>query len=167
MLKPTSFLRGILFLFVALLFVQCEKDESEPKASNTIKMDGNSFVVASASIVGVSIDNDGHTGITLVSGSGTQANTLTIDIESVTKETIEGNYAYPKVNGKKLLDDWLTNYSVFDGTSISSSNLEYGEVTLSHNGGNNYTIDMSLKMDDGVTFIGEYTGEFKVMFNNQ
>lgn len=159
---------NIVMLAVAILLTSsCEKDDSAPKNSNSIKMNDKDFVVVSASMVGISIGEDGHTGISLVSGSETQVNTLTIDVESFTQATIEGNYAYPEESSKKLLDDWLTNYSIFDGTSMTSSNLESGEVSVTNNGGNNYTIDMSLKMADGVSFIGEYTGEFQVMFNNQ
>ncbi len=161
-------LKNIAWIIATIMvLVACEKDNTEPKTNNSIKMDGQSFTVASASMIGVSIGDDGHTGITLVSGSGTQANTLTIDVESFTKETIEGEYAYPVESGKKQIDDWLTNYSVFNGSSMTSSNLESGEVSVTNNGGNNYTIDMNMTMDDGVTFIGTYTGEFQVMFNNQ
>lgn len=157
-----------LIFLLTLSLTQCEKDDNTTlKNSNSIKMDDNDFVIASASMVGVSIGDDGHTGITLVSGNATQANTLTIDVESFTKETIEGEYAYPEEDGKKLLDDWLTNYSVFDGSTMNSSNLESGEVSITNNGGNNYTIDMNLTMDDGVTFIGKYAGDFQVIFNNQ
>lgn len=167
MMKASKFLQGIIILLIALLFVQCEKDDTATNVNNTIKMNGNNFVVASASMIGVSIGDDGHTGITLVSGNGTQANSLTIDVESFTQATIEGVYTYPEESGKKLLDDWLTNYSVFDGSTMESSNLESGEVSIIHNSGNNYTINMNLEMVDGVTFNGEYTGEFQVMFNNQ
>ena len=166
-MKSKRLINIVILAVAILLTTSCEKDDSAPKNSNSVKMNGSDFVIASASMIGVSIGDDGHTGITLVSGSATQANTLTIDIESFTKETIEGDYAYPAESGKKLLDDWLTNYSVFNETSMNSSNLESGEVSITHNGGNNYTVNMNLTMNDGVSFIGEYTGEFQVMFNNQ
>lgn len=159
----------LYLLIVGIAAISCEEkkaEEEEVKISNTLEMDGSSFVVSSAIMIGVSMGDDGHTGISLVSGSGLSATTLTIDVESFTKETIVGEYAYPKVEEKKLLDDWLTNYSVFESGSANSFNLESGEVLITHNDGNNYTIVINLTMDNGVSFIGKYTGEFQVMFNN-
>jgi hypothetical protein len=62
----------------------------------------------------------------------------------------------------KLIDDWLTDYTAFDGTDIITSELETGELSIIHNGGNNYTVDIDLEMTDGTTFIGSYTGDFKL-----
>ena len=167
MTYSAKILKGLFIVLFAIMFVQCEKDDTSPKENNTIQMNGNDFTISSATMIGVSIGESGHTGITLISGSATQANTLTIDVESFTQETIEGEYAYPEAEGQKLLDDWLTNYSVFDGSTMESSNLESGEVTISHNGDSNYTVEMDLVMQDGVTFSGLFTGDFQVMFNNQ
>jgi hypothetical protein len=166
-MHSANILKSIVIVMIAVLFVQCEKDDTSAKEENALLMNGNDFAITSATMVGVSIGDNGHTGISLMSGNGTQANTLTIDVESFTQATIEGDYAYPEVEGKKLLDDWLTNYSVFDGSEMTSSNLESGEVIITHNEDNNYTIDMNLIMVDGVTFSGLYTGDFQVMFNNQ
>lgn len=167
MTYSTKVLKGLITVLTVLMFVQCEKDETSPKQDNTIQMNGNDFTISSATMMGVSIGDSGHTGITLISASETQANSITIDVESFTRETIEGAYAYPEAEGKKLLDDWLTNYSVFDGSTMESSNLEAGEVTITHNGDNNYTVEMNLVMVDGVIFSGSFTGDFQVMFNNQ
>lgn len=165
-MKHKALINLVIFTVAIIFATSCKKDDSSASI-NSIKMDGSNFSVASASMIGISIGDDGHTGITLVSGSAAQAKTLSIDVESFTKETIEGDYAYPEVSNKKRLDDWLTNYSVFSGTSVTSTNLKSGDVSVSNNEGNNYTIKLNLTMEDGVTFIGEYTGEFQVMFSNQ
>jgi|GEM_PF-3160199 len=159
----------ISFLFIlAFSFIQCEKDDdSVPETKNSIKMDGRDFDVTSASMAGVSIGDDGHTGITFMSGNSEQGDALIIDVESFTKETIQGDYAYPIETDKKWLDNWLTSYTVYNSSSMNTSNLESGQVTIISNGGNNFTVDMDLTMDDGVTFVGEYTGEFQVLFSNQ
>ena len=165
MTKFTSVLKGIIILTLALVTIQCSEDDTL-SGSGTVKMDGKSFSISAATMIGVSIDEDGHTAISLFSINGSKTNTLTIDVESFTKATIEGEYAYPAVSDKKLLDDWLTNYAIFDGDTQTSESLESGEVSITHNGDNNYTVDMNLTMLDGVTFIGSYTGDFEVMFNN-
>ena len=166
-MKNLHYLLQSLFLFIiALSLIQCSKDDNSPKNNNFIKMNGVDFPIISASMIGVSNGDNGHTGIALVSGNETQANTLTIDVESFTQATIEGHYAYPEETGKKKLDYWLTNYSAFNESTMHSSNLESGDVSISLNSGNNYTIDMNLTMVDGVTFTGSYSGEFQVMFYN-
>jgi hypothetical protein len=167
MKRAYNYYKILSILLLAILFTQCEKDDSTPQNSSSIKMNDKEFIVTSASMTGVSIGDEGHTGITFVSGDGTQANTLTIDVESFTKETIIGNYAYPEESNIKLIDGWLTNYSVFSNSTIQSFNLKSGELSVAHNGGNNYTIHMNLLMVDSVTFNGSYTGDFQVMFNNQ
>ena len=150
-----------------MTLTQCAKDDVTPKTINTIKMNGSDFAIVSASMIGVSIGDAGHTGISFISGSGTQTTSLSIDFKSFTQATIEGEYAYPEVSGKKLMDDWLTDYTVFDGSTMNSSNLEIGDVSITHNSGNNYTVTMNLEMVDGVTFAGSYTGDFQVIFDNQ
>jgi len=167
MKKSVIFFKCIIILLVVISFTQCDEDETAPNITNTIKMNGNDFVISSASILGISMGDFGHTSISFVNGSGTQASSLNIDVESYTQATIEGDYTFPEVSGKKLLDDWLTDYTIYDGTNINTSNLEAGEVSIVHNNGNNYTVDINLEMDEGVTFTGSYTGDFQVMFNNQ
>ena len=167
MKKSARLFKSILVLFIAISLIQCKKDDDTPEVINSVMMNENNFIVATANIIGVSIGDDGHTGITLISGSGTQTTTLTIDVESFTQATIEGDYAYPEESGKKILDDWLTNYTVYNGSTMESSSLESGEVSITNNGGNNYTIVMNLEMVDGINFNGTYTGEFQVLFSNQ
>jgi hypothetical protein len=166
MKKQNSILRGLLVVALAFLLIQCGKDEDSLPKSNSVKMDGQSFKIVSASMIGVSMDENGHTSISLVTGSDTEAKILTMDVESFSRATIEGEYAYPQVGDKKLLDDWLTNYTVVVGSSMESTNLESGEVSVIHNGEDNYTVELNLTMDNGVTFTGSYSGDFQVMFYN-
>jgi len=160
-----SKLKLSLSLLLSLIILSCSKEDVVPNAS-TVKMDGESFSIVSATMMGVSIGEEGHTAITLSNGSSTQTNTLTIDVESFTKETIEGNYSHPATGDNKLIDNWLTNYMIFEESTSISSNLTSGNVSIVNNSGNNYTIDMDLTMDDGVAFVGSYTGDFIVMFYN-
>jgi hypothetical protein len=165
MKNVNAFLKVFFVIAMSILFVQCGKDDTL-KNINSIKMNGQNFPIINASMIGVSIGDNGHTGINLTSSSLTQVKTLTINVDSFTQATMEGEYRYPEVSGKKKLDNWLTNYSVFDGSKMSSSNLKTGEVTITHNSGKNYTVDINLTMVDGATFTGKYKGEFQVMFNN-
>ncbi len=167
MKNQNSIWRGFFVLALAFFLIQCGKDEDKLPNANSVKMDGESFKIVSASMVGISMDENGHTAISLVSGNETESNVLTIDVKSFTQETIEGDYAYPEVDGKKLLDNWLTSYTAFVGSSFESSKLESGEVSVIHNGKNNYTLEMNLTMDNGAIFIGSYSGDFQVMFYNE
>ena len=164
MKKSIKFLKNIIVLLVVISLTQCEKEETTSSFNNNIKMNGNDFAIVTASIMGVSMGVLGHSSISFANGSETQGKNLSINVESFTQATIEGDYAFPEVSGKKILDDWLTDYIVYDGTNINTSELETGEVSITHNSGNNYTISMNLEMVDGVTFTGSYTGDFIVMF---
>ena len=118
------------------------------------------------SIIGVSLGGDGHVAISLTNGNPSSMKTLTIDIEYFSEQSIEGDYSFPEIEGQRLLNDWLTNYSEFDGTTNTSVHLQEGTLNIVHNGGNNYTINMNLDMDGEKVFFGTYTGEFHVFFNN-
>ena len=167
MKKSIKFLKNIIVLLVVISLTQCEEDETTPSFNNTIKMNGNDFAIVSASITGVSMGDFGYSSISFVNSSETQGKSLTLNVESYTQATIEGDYAFPEVSGKKLMDDWLTVYVDYDGTNLNTSELETGEVSITHNSGNNYTVSMNLEMVDEVTFTGSYTGDFIVMFYNQ
>ncbi len=159
--------RSLFVLALAISLTQCEKDEDVLPKNNSVKMDGQSFAVVSATMLGVSIEDDGHTAISLISGNDSESNVLTIDVQSFTQATIEGDYAYPEVSDKKTLDNWLTSYTAFVGSSVTSANLESGDVSVIHNGKNNYTVTLDLIMDNGVSFTGSYSGDFQVMFYNE
>lgn len=166
MKKSISLLKSVIILLAVLSFTGCSKDESSP-TNNSVELDGNNFTISTATMLGVSIDDDGHTAITMINSNGSTIKTLTIDVESFTRATIEGDYAYPEDTDKKLIDDWLTSYTIIDDDSqTTSTNLETGEVTITNNSGNNYTIDINLTMISGETFEGSYTGDFEVMFYN-
>jgi hypothetical protein len=166
MKKSIRILKNIIVLLAVISLTQCDEDDVTPKTINTVKMNGNDYAIASASMIGMSIGDFGSTSISFMSGTGLRSKILSLNVESFTAATIEDEYAFPEVTGKKLLDDWLTDYSYYDGTEQYSSNLETGEVSITHNSGNNYTVSMDLVMVDGVTFTGSYTGDFQVAFNN-
>ncbi|HEY3429968.1 MAG TPA: hypothetical protein VGK39_04765 [Cyclobacteriaceae bacterium] len=155
----------LLLLLVSLILVSCDSDE--PSAGVTI--DGKSFNVISASLLGVSIGGDGHATISLTSANSSMSKTLSLDFEYSPNSPIEGNYSFPQVGSDRYLDDWLTNYSeitLSGGGSINSTNLETGKITIQDNGNNNYTVTMDLTMIDGTIIKGKYRGAFLVTFNN-
>lgn len=155
---------SVIFLFIFVLsLVSCDKDK-DSVTQNSIKLDGNSFEINTATIMGVSIGGDGHAGISFTTAA-TVTKTLTIDFEYAGNQIIEGEYSFPD-NGTKLLDDWLTNYTEMSGTDIYSTELKNGTVSVKHNSDNNYTVIMDLTMLDGKVFSGTYTGDFMVQFND-
>ncbi|CAM1347915.1 hypothetical protein [Tenacibaculum crassostreae] len=154
----------VLLLFFSVLISCSGSDDSLNE--NSIKLNGKSFSVISGSILGVSLGDDGHTGITLVSGTSSQVKTLMIDVPTFTKETIANTYSFPEENGVLVLNDFLTRYTYFENNTSVSSGLKSGTVTVKHNGGNNYSVIVDLVMNDDSTFKGTYTNDFQVVFNN-
>ena len=163
------YLTSALILSMVFLF-SCNEDDAGTRTENSIQLNGTSFSIASATILGVSLDGEGHAGLSLISNSGTLVKTLTIDFEYSPDEPLEGDYAFPQAAGSRLLDDWLTNYTITEITGSSSSSesehLQEGTMTLVSNGGNNYSVFIDLIMDGGSVFKGTYTGVFTVVFNN-
>ncbi len=162
-------LQGRIFiLFASLLIISsCSKDDdATPSNKSSIKIDGQTFEVAQASILGVSIGGEGHAAISFNNGNQSSMRTLTIDIEYFSEQSIVGDYAFPEVEGQRLLNDWLTNYSELNETVNTTIHLQEGSLNIVHNGGNNYTITMNLKMDGEKVFSGIYTGDFHVFYNN-
>ncbi|CAM1340546.1 hypothetical protein [Tenacibaculum aestuarii] len=155
---------AFILLFTTVL-VSCSSSD-DTFNENNIKLNGESFTVASASIVGISLGEDGHSGITLVSGNSAQVKTLTIDVPTFTKETIANTYSFPEEEGVLALDDFLTRYTYFENNSSVSTGLKSGTVTVKHNGDNNYSVTMDLLMNDDSTFKGTYTNDFQVIFSN-
>lgn len=157
-----------IFVFVIIFAITsaCSSDDDSPPP-NTLAMDGITFTVTNANLVGVSQNGEGHVAITLTNADPSNSKVLTIDFDYVVGEPIEGDYAYPKSGDLRLLDDRLTSYVEFHGAiSASASDLEEGELTVIDNGDNNYTVTMELIMDNGKVFSGSYTGDFQVTFNN-
>lgn len=165
-MKTNPDFRFFLIAFGLILGLgSCTSDEA-PDNENSLKLDGQSFSVLFASIQGVAINGEGHAGITLGSTNGTSTKTLTIDFEYAGDSDVEGSYAYPLTSGTMLLNDFLTNYVEFEGTSTTSFSLLEGTTSVINNGGNNYTVIIDLTMEGGKTFSGTYTGDFVVGFNN-
>lgn len=157
------------FLLLLVLFLSaCGKEEVNPSSGNTLTLNGDAFEVSFASLMGVSIEDEGHAGITFTGNKGTTAKTLMIDIEYSPSKAIDGTYSFPQTGTDRYLNDWLTNYSEIsvDGES-NSTNLQKGSVTVKENGDSNYTISIDLEMKDGKHFKGTYRGEVQAAFNNQ
>jgi len=150
----------------ALLAFGCAKNEELLPPPNDLTLDGNLFDVTSASIIGVASNNEGHAGISLISINNLKTEVLTIDVEYSGNSSVEGVYSFPQAVNDKYLDDWLTSFSITDGSTFTSINLSVGTVNVLNNGGDNYTLLIDLIMVDGSTFKGSYTGDFIVVFNN-
>lgn len=166
--KPRLHIKALL-LFMALLpaFISCDSDD-ETSTVNNITMDGEPFTVHSASLIGVSMDGEGHAAVNLVNTDGSVSKSLSIDFEYSPNASVSGTYSFPQEGTDRYLDDWLTNYSVMShsGGSSESTNLLEGTVTVKDNGGSNYTVTVDLKMVDGQLFKGTYQGKMQAMFNN-
>jgi len=161
---------AILSLAAILFLVSCgSDDDAKPSVTNTIKLDGEAFSITAPSLMGVSIDGEGHAGITFTNtnSTGELTKVLSIDFEYSPSESVSGTYSFPQ-GTSRFLDDWLTNYTEFSMSSGSSNstNLESGTVTVTDNGNNNYTVVVDLTMIDGKHFEGKYSGKFTVAFNN-
>jgi hypothetical protein len=157
-----------LLLIVTLIsFSSCSDSDNEPSVENTIKMDGVALKETTVTLLGVSIDDEGHAGITFTTTDGSLTKVLTVDFEYSPSASLTGTYSFPASGNDRLLDDWLTNYSEFNGTSeMTSTNLESGTVTLEDLGGSRYSITINLTMNDGKVFQGTYKGSVTAVFNN-
>ena len=151
---------------IALFAFGCAKNEEVLPPPNDLTFDGNSFTVTSASVIGVAINNEGHAGISLISINNLKSKVLTIDVEYSGNSSVEGMYSFPQAVNDKYLDDWLTTFTITDGSTFTSTNLSVGTVNVINNGGDNYTVVIDLIMVDGSAFKGTYTGDFLVVFNN-
>lgn len=161
-----------LLLALALLpgLMSCQSDDDKPSTSNTVMLDGESFKIQSASLVGVSLDGEGHAAITFVNTDGSTSKSLGIDFEYAANTSVSGTYSFPQNDTDKYLDDWMTNYTVMtqssSGVTSESTNLLEGTVTVKDNGDSHYTVTIDLIMVDGKVFKGTYQGKMQAVFNN-
>lgn len=161
-------LNTLCLLFFAAILFSCSKEEVNPSAKNTLSLDGQPFAVTMVSVMGISMDDAGHVAISFTGMDGTNTRSLAIDIEYVPSQPISGSYSFPHTSDTRHLDDWLTNYTEFNGSNeVSSTNLESGTVSVTDNGKSNYTITMDLEMKDGKKFSGTYQGPVQEVFHNE
>jgi hypothetical protein len=166
-MKTNEVIKYCLLALLIVGFSACSDSDNGPSTENSMKMNGSAFEVSTVSLVGVSLDGEGHAAVTFTHTAGSVTKVLTVDFEYSPSAQISGNYAYPSVNSERLIDDWLTNYTEFSGDNeMTSTNLEEGTVILQDNGGSNYTITLDLTMLDGKTFKGTYKGPVVAAFNN-
>lgn len=154
-----------LFIFMLVGLMSCGSDD-DGGTPNKILINGEAFETNFNTITGVAQNGEGHAGIAFssITSSG-DSKTLTIDVEYDGTSKLGGTYSFPQ-GDNLFLDDFLTNYSVFVGSTYNGTNLSEGTVTVTKNSGDNYTITMDLLMDDGTTFAGTITTDFIVTFNN-
>lgn len=167
-MKRNYLIKTYLLLFVALVwFSGCSDSDSEPTVENTMTRDGVAFKETTVTLLGVSISGEGHAGVTFTDSNGSLTKVLTVDFEYSPSTSLTGTYSFPETNNHRLLDDWLTYYAEFSGTSeVTSTNLESGTLTLEDLGGSRYAITIHLTMLDGTIFQGTYKGPVAAVFNN-
>lgn len=167
-MKRNHLIKTNLLMIVAVLwFSGCSDSDSEPTVENTITMDGVAFKETTVSLLGVSLSGEGHAGVTFTVSNGSLTKVLTVDFEYSPSASVTGTYSFPETNNHRLLDDWLTYYAEFNGTSeMTSTNLESGTLTLEDLGGSRYMITIHLTMIDGTIFQGTYKGQVAAVFNN-
>jgi hypothetical protein len=153
----------ILLSFVSL--ASCGDDDGS-STQNSIRLDGESFKVMAPSLVGVSMDGEGHAAFTFANGSTSTMRSLTIDFEYSPDEPLTGTYVYPDNGEDRLLEEWLTSYTWYDGQDSNETHLSDGSLIVKHNGADNYTVTMDLTMEDGSEFTGTYKGEFNTQFQD-
>lgn len=162
--------RFLLAIAFIPALISCQSDDDKPSTSNTITLDGQPFKIQSASLLGVSMDGEGHVGITFVNTDGTLTKSLGIDFEYTANQSVSGTYSFPRAGTDKYLDDWLTNYTVMNqsssGMTSESTHLSEGTLTVKDNGDSHYTVTIDLTMEDGKVFKGTYQGKMQAMFNN-
>lgn len=161
-------IKTYLLVFVAIaLFSGCSDSDGEPAVENTITIDGVPFKGAVVTLVGVSIDGEGHAGISFTVSNGSASKVLTVDFEYSPSSSLTGIYSFPEANNHRLLDDWLTSYTEFNGNSeMTSTNLNSGTLTLEDLGSSKYKVTIQLMMIDGTIFKGTYKGPIVAVFNN-
>lgn len=162
-------MKRILSILSLSLVLACGSDDEGPSVVNAIEMNGEQFNVVSATITGVAISGDGHAGISFTNSNNIGGGvTLTLDVEyDGTSQIKAGTYSFPQAEGDLHLDDWLSNYSSYDGQTFKSENLEEGTLTVEHLGGDRYSMKIDVIMVDGTTFSGEYQDDFLTGYNNQ
>lgn len=154
------------FIVLSVFAFSCSKDDNILTTQNDVKLDGQPFEITTATILGVSLDGSGHASVSLGTTSGSRYEALSIDVEYSGDSSVEGTYSFPQAANDKYLDDFLTNYSISEGTSYTLTQLTRGNVTIKKNTASNFTITLDLTMDDGSHFTGTYRGVFIVSFNN-
>jgi hypothetical protein len=158
-------LAKILVLFFFVTLISCGDDDGST-TQNSIRLDGEPYKVVSPSIVGISLDGEGHAVITFVNGGASSMRSLSIDFEYSTRASLTGTYVFPANGTDRLLDDWLTSYAWYEGQDYYDTHLSTGTLIVKHNGANNYTVTMDLTMDDASEFKGTYKGEFTTQFQD-
>jgi hypothetical protein len=167
-MKRYHALKTCVLLLVALSWISgCSDDDKEPSTQNSIQMNGAAFKISAASLVGISIDDEGHAAITFSASDGSTTKSLTIDFEYAPSVSLSGTYSFPLTGNSRLLDDWMTTYLEYNGTqAFTSTNLESGTITLQDHGKSQYTVTIDLTMVDGKIFKGTYKGSIVSSFMN-
>lgn len=158
-------LTKILVLISVVAFFSCSEDDGT-QTQNSIRVDGEAYKVVAPSLVGVSLDGEGHAAITFVNSSSSTMQSLTIDFEYSPGVSVSGTYVFPANGTDRLLNDWLTSHTWYDGDDAYDTHLSTGTLIVKHGGADHYTVTLDLTMENGTVFTGTYKGEFTTQFQN-
>lgn len=159
----------IVVISIVLAF-GCKKDEENDNANKekpvgTITLNNESFdVYAGSSAVQLFVDDPNTNGSISITGSNS-ANSLIISlaVEYPTAAGISGTYENGDFSSSShVFSPWLTQVSVTtnDGSTNNNYNEPDGTLQVTHNSGNNYTVDFSMTFQDTLVVSGDITMDF-------
>lgn len=153
-------------MLLALVFisVSCSSDDDDSSSSSGyIQIDGGTkYKITQSQIVGLNadgVDNDqSYYAINLISSvSTTDVKTTSLALFFPYDSSIDGTYSIS--SDTKVLNSWLSSFSEFDGTTLTSnSDLSSGTCTIKKSG-DNFTISFSITPEDGRVITGSFSGQ--------
>ncbi|HYF69691.1 MAG TPA: hypothetical protein VD884_16215 [Ohtaekwangia sp.] len=167
-MKNLSSLKPLLIVLAIIpLLATSRDDKSSRSTQNSIKVDEAPFNVVVPMLLGVSSNNEGHAYFNFTNGDFGNLKSLTVDFSYIGGGNVEGVYTFPENGTDRLLNNWLTEYTVFSVQEESFVPLQAGTVTVKHHGDNDYEIKMDLTMEDGTVINGTYRGDFEAQFKDK
>jgi len=160
----------LLLLAISLVFISCNRDDDSGSSSNNyLQIDnGSKLSISNVAINGFKASDaseENYYTISLSNVSGTTSKTASLAIYFPYNQSIDGTYTITSTTRK--LDDWLTNYAEFNGSSLQSYNdLTQGTCTVKRNSTNDFTVSFSYKTTSGKTVSGEYSGKVTIQESN-
>lgn len=159
----------LLLLAFSLVFISCSRDDDDSSSNNYLQIDnGSKLSISNASVAGFKASDaseENYYTISLTNVSGTTSKTASLAIFFPYNQSIDGTYTITSTTRK--LDDWLTSYAEFNGSSLQSYNdLTQGTCTVKRNSTNDFTVSFSYKTVSGKTISGEYSGKVTIQESN-
>lgn len=161
----------LAILLIGLLIASgCKKDDDTTTTNNavgTISVGDKKFDVEKGDGI-IQLINDGNTttgAITIGGNNSTHTLVLGLSIEYVTADGISGDYENgDNSSSNHIFEPWLTQVTIYtnDGLSNQNYNEPDGTLKVTHNSGNNYSVNFNMAFSDTVTVSGDLTFDFIV-----